>query len=53
MSFKAEFQIILQIHDFVNVDLPSQGLFRLRASIYQELKKAPNLQPTLLYGIPF
>ena len=35
MSFKAVFEFFLQVHEFVNVDLPSQGIFRLRASLYQ------------------
>ena len=35
MSFKADFQIFLHLEDFINIDLPSQGLFRLRASVYQ------------------
>lgn len=36
MSFKAVFEVFLHVHDFANVDLPCQGVFRLRASLYQE-----------------
>lgn len=37
MSYKAVLELFLQIHDFRNIDLPSQGEFKLRVSFYQEL----------------
>lgn len=38
MSYKAVFEFILLIHDFKNIDLPNQGLVRVTASLYQQLK---------------
>lgn len=38
MSFKATLDFIAHIHNFVNIDLPSQGVFRIRTSIYQSSK---------------
>lgn len=42
MSFKAVFEVFLQIHQFWNVDLPCQGIFKLRASLYQQNEKQVN-----------
>lgn len=53
MSFKADFQLTLHIHDFFNLDLPSQGLFRLRASVYQQLSKSGSEETITNWGIPF
>ena len=53
MSFKADFEIILHLRDFLNVDLPSQGLFRLRASIFQEQKQKDGQSVNITYANPF
>lgn len=40
MSFKAVIELFLQVHDFVNIDLPTQGIFRLRVSAYEQTSKS-------------
>lgn len=54
MSYKAVFEFILLIHDFQNIDLPNQGLVRVTASIYQQLKHNQRVKHMLLNRImPF
>ena len=36
MSFKGVFEFILLLHDFMNIDLPNQGLASVSVVIYKE-----------------